>query len=119
MRLLNFFRQPAAAAPSDPGVVAAGGMPRSPKWPAVRAAHLKARPTCEACGQRDGMEVHHIIPFHIRPDLELDPANLLTLCGDPCHLVHGHYMNWARYAKTVVADVRAYRAKLEAAKKGA
>lgn len=112
MSLLNLFRK------ADPGAIAAG-VPRSSKWPAVRAAHLKARPTCEACGQREGMEVHHIIPFHLRPDLELDPTNLITLCADPCHIVHGHFMNWSRFNRTVWADVRTYRAKLEAAKKGA
>lgn len=47
------FRRP------NPGVVAAG-VPRSSKWPAVRAAHLKANPSCEACGQRDAREVHHV-----------------------------------------------------------
>ena len=110
--MFGLFKQP------DPGVVAAG-VPRSSKWPAVRAAHLKAHPACEACGQKDALEVHHIEPFHIRPDLELNRTNLLTLCGDPCHLVHGHFMSWTRFNRFVVADVRTYRAKLEAAKKAA
>ena len=100
----------------DPGLAAAGGVPRSPKWPAVRAAHLKANPTCAACGGRDALEVHHIEPFHVRPERELDPRNLLTLCGDPCHLVHGHLMSWLRWSPTVVEDVRAYRLRMEAAK---
>lgn len=108
----SFFRRTAP----DPGVIAAGGVPRSPRWPAVRAAHLKANPACAACGARNALEVHHIQPFHVRPDLELDPRNLLTLCGDPCHLVHGHMMAWARWSPTVVADTAAYRARLEAAK---
>ena len=106
-------------APADPGLAAAGGVPRSPKWPSVRAAHLKANPTCAACGGRDALEVHHIQPFHLRPELELDPRNLLTLCADPCHLVHGHCMSWQRYCPTVVADTAAYLAKLLAAKKAA
>lgn len=108
--MFNLFAKP------DPGAIAAG-VPRSPKWPAVRAAHLKAHPACEACGQRDALEVHHIEPFHLRPELELDPTNLVTLCGVPCHIVHGHFMNWSLFNRTVVADVRTYRAKLEAAKK--
>ena len=109
MSLLDLFRRP------DPGLVAAG-VPRSSKWPKVRASHLKARPECEACGQRDSLEVHHIQPFHLRPDLELDPANLMTLCGDPCHIVHGHLMAWARCNPTARTDVRTYRANLEAAR---
>lgn len=44
--LASLFRR----APADPGLAAAGGVPRSPKWPSVRAAHLKANPTCAACG---------------------------------------------------------------------
>ena len=100
---------------SDPGVVAAG-VPRSSAWAKVRAAHLKASPVCEACGQRDALEVHHVQPFHVRPELELDPTNPMTLCGDPCHLVHGHLMSWARYSPTVRSDVRQYRANLEAAR---
>jgi len=109
MSLLDLFRKP------DPGLVAAG-VPRSPKWAKVRAAHLKAHPACEACGQRDALEVHHVQPFHLQPDLELDPANLMTLCGDPCHIVHGHLMAWARYSPTARTDVRTYRANLEAAR---
>lgn len=100
---------------ADPGVVAAG-VPRSPKWANVRAAHLKANPACEACGQKDALEVHHVQPFHTRPELELDPTNLMTLCGDPCHIVHGHLMAWARYNPTARTDVRAFRINLEAAR---
>lgn len=48
------------------------------------------------------MQVHHVIPFHWcvllgRPDLELDPRNLITLCEDEAgkpgenhHLLVGH-----------------------------
>ena len=40
------------------------GLPaRSPRWPAVRGAHLKRNPTCAACGTKDKLEVHHVRPF--------------------------------------------------------
>lgn len=107
--MFGLFRKP------DPGVVAAG-VPRSGKWAKVRAAYIKANPACEACGQRDAPEVHHVQPFHLQPALELDPTNLMTLCGDPCHIVHGHLMAWARCNPTVRSDVRQYRASLEAAR---
>lgn len=100
---------------ADPGVVAAG-VPRSSAWPKVRAAHLQANASCEACGQRDALEVHHVQPFHLRPELELDPTNLMTLCADPCHIVHGHLMAWSRHNPTARIDVRQYRATLEAAR---
>lgn len=117
--LLNMLRRAIGApAPTaaDPGLLAAGGVPRSPKWPGVRAAHLKAHPACEACGRRDALEVHHVQPFHVRPDLELDPKNLVTLCGDPCHIVHGHFMAWTRINPMVREDAARYRAGLEKAK---
>lgn len=36
---------------------------------------------CEACGTRREIEVHHIRPVHLFPELELDARNLLTLCA--------------------------------------
>lgn len=65
---------------------------RSPKWPAIEKAHLKANPDCVVCG-RPATEVHHVIPFHERPDLELDPDNLASVDFD-CHLHVGHLGCW-------------------------
>jgi len=100
---------------ADPSNVT--GAPRSPQWPKVRAEHLKANPACAACGGRDSLEVHHIHGFAERPDLELDPRNLLTLCASDCHLVFGHLHAWTRINPDVIADVRSYRTKVEAAKR--
>lgn len=55
---------------------------RSPQWPAVRAAHLKKEPSCQACGVTDHLEVHHIAPFHVSPAREARarlPLRLWTL----------------------------------------
>jgi hypothetical protein len=57
------------------------------------------------------MEVHHIHPLH-EGGQELDPSNLITLCGDPCHIVHGHLMSWMRTNPDVVADCQRYRSKV-------
>ena len=103
-------------APIDHGQIAAG-VPRSPQWAKVRAAHLRAHPTCAACGQREKLEVHHVVPFGVDPSRELDRSNLLTLCSDPCHIVHGHLMSWKRWNAAVVTDVAIYRTKLEASKR--
>lgn len=97
------------------------GATRSGKWPAVRAAHLKLHPECAACGRRENLDVHHCIPVHVakklgRDDLELDPSNLLTVCSDPCHFVHGHLMSWTRYNPSVVRTCQDYRAALERAR---
>lgn len=71
---------------------------RSNEWPKVRKAHIAKFPCCAVCGGKVKVEVHHIKPFHIHPELELDPANLLTLCEGKktvvCHLVFGHFGNY-------------------------
>lgn len=77
---------------------------RSPKWSKRRKAHLKKFPNCANCGKK-GNQVHHIKPFHLYPELELDPENLLTLCSNPrCHLDKGHLGYWKSYNKAVVFD---------------
>lgn len=88
--------------------------PRSPHWGAVRSAHLKAEPVCQACGAKTGLEVHHVKPYHLFPDLELAQENLLTLCEGACncHLTWGHLHLWAAYNPGVRADVAAYREKV-------
>jgi 5-methylcytosine-specific restriction endonuclease McrA len=89
---------------------------RSGRWPKVRRDHLAKNPACAACGKTDGdMEVHHIRPISRGGD-ELDPRNLITLCADPCHLVHGHLMGWSRQNEEVVQDCTTYRSKVEKAK---
>lgn len=93
------------------------GLPaRSPKWAAVRGAHLKRNPTCAACGSKDNLEVHHVRPFHLFPNLELDPANLMTLCenGGNCHLMLGHLKNWKSYNIDVRKDAEVLLQKIKA-----
>jgi len=89
------------------------GAPRSGQWPRVRREHLAKEPACIACGRTKGLQVHHVIPVHVDPGGELDPGNLVTLCGDPCHLVHGHLMSYAkRWNLQVREDCRRYREKV-------
>lgn len=89
------------------------GAPRSGKWPRVRREHLANNPACIACGRSADVEVHHIQPFHERPELELDGSNLVTLCADPCHLVHGHLLNWRQCNPHVREDAAAYRRRID------
>lgn len=81
---------------------------RSPKWSNVRKEHIKNNPYCIACGRDKKLEVHHIKPVHLFPDLELDPTNLVTLCADPCHLLFGHLMDFKSWNKDVVSDSSCY-----------
>lgn len=74
------------------------GSRRSAGWPRVRREHLKDHPTCAACGNTKSLEVHHKIPFHLAPELELDKHNLITLCGEEghgCHYRIGHSLSWS------------------------
>jgi 5-methylcytosine-specific restriction protein A len=89
--------------------------PRSPKWPSCRKRHLLTQPSCQACGNTKNVSVHHILPFHLRPDLELDPSNLLSLCedGPNCHLTWGHLLDWKQYNPQVVKDSALYLSRLK------
>ncbi len=87
------------------------GAPRSPEWGRVRREHLEAHPTCAVCGSGSDIEVHHIKPFHLFPELELDPGNLVTLCesknyGFNDHLVVGHGGNYRFYNPWVMDDIK-------------
>jgi hypothetical protein len=88
---------------------------RSPKWDSVRKKHLLSQPTCQACGNNKNVSVHHIEPFHLRPDLELDPSNLLSLCedGPNCHLTWGHLRDWKQYNPQVVKDAALYLSRIK------
>lgn len=88
------------------------GHERSPEWPRVAHEHLANEPACMVCGHRGhGLQVHHIKPFHLHPDLELDPNNLITLCelrGRDHHLLIGHLDNWESHNVQVRADCKRY-----------
>ena len=81
---------------------------RSSHWETVRKKHLKSFPTCAACGCSDDLQVHHIKPFHLDPELELEESNLITLCesqdNHKCHLNIGHLGNFKNENPNVVKD---------------
>lgn len=79
------------------------GAARSPKWETVRRHYIKSHGECEACGTRVGLNVHHIKPFHLFPELELDQSNLITLCRKH-HFEIGHKKDWSDYNINVRAD---------------
>lgn len=87
---------------------------RSPKWSKVRKDFLSNNKYCAACGSKDKkLEVHHKIPVHINPELELEITNLIALCADPCHIVFGHLMNFKSYNPNVDNDCSVYLNKVK------
>lgn len=89
------------------------GKKRSPKWRKFCKGFLKGK-VCAACGKADGLQLHHIQPFHLFPERELDETNVIPLCSGPgdtdCHLMIGHGNNFKAYVPIV--DALAERAKL-------
>jgi 5-methylcytosine-specific restriction endonuclease McrA len=84
--------------------------PRSPHWARVRGVWLQTHGWCAVCGFTAGLNVHHIQPFHLFPELELDPTNFITL-GERCpsgnhHILFGHFGNYSKWNP----DVRALAA---------
>lgn len=76
------------------------GKPRSPHWEALEKRWVFTHTSCAACGGTTHLQVHHIKPYHLHPDLELDESNLMTLCMAPghlCHFIFGHCRLWAAY----------------------
>jgi hypothetical protein len=91
---------------------------RSGHWPAVRKQHLALHPVCEVCGGTEKLEVHHRRPFHLHPDLELDPSNLVTLCesgkgGVNCHLHFGHLGSYRSFNVDVLLDAAIWLGKIK------
>lgn len=98
------------------------GQRRSPRWPEVRKSHLAANPTCALCGGKDKLETHHVESFHERPDLELEPSNLITLCeskkgGVTCHLFVGHLSDYKAINPSVREDASEWFRKIKNRKK--
>lgn len=91
---------------------------RSGSWARVRREHLEREPACAACGRTKDIEVHHIKSYREHPELELVESNLVSLCADPCHLVHGHLMSWRRANPTVREDCARYLEKVRSANAG-
>jgi len=84
------------------------GVARSPHWSTVQHNHLKLEPACAACGGGLNLNVHHKKPFHLFPELELEPTNLITLCMDgdkDCHIKLGHGGNFKAYNPDVEEHV--------------
>lgn len=84
---------------------------RSGAWPRIRKEHLEEHNSCEACGCKKSISVHHILPFYKNPDLELLKDNLITLCFI-CHFWLAHLKNWKSYNVHIRRDAKWYKEKI-------
>ena len=85
---------------------------RSPEWAKVRDTFAEKNPSCAACGGGTDIQVHHIRPFHLHPELELEPTNLISLCmgTDQCHLMIGHGDSFRCFNPNVIEDAARFAA---------
>ena len=81
---------------------------RSSKWSGVRKAAIARSPKCAACGSTQLLQVHHFVPYHLHPELELDPKNLVVMCMGPneCHLLVAHGDNFKLFNPQLAADLK-------------
>lgn len=56
---------------------------------------------CAWCGGTKDVNVHHIVPQHVRPDLARDTNNMVCLDRN-CHFVLGHRCNWRNSVTNVL-----------------
>ena len=93
------------------------GAKRSSQWRKVRDGFLRGK-RCVVCDGKTSLVAHHEIPFHLAPDMELDPGNLMPLCerkrfGINCHLLIGHLGNFRRINMSARADAAYWRVRLQ------
>lgn len=95
-----------------------GGARRSNEWPALRKKFLQGK-VCGICGGTNKLEAHHVIPFSVDSSKELDENNLYPLCEGKksvnCHLIYGHYGNFAtKYNKDIRTEAPLWKKKITA-----
>ncbi len=87
---------------------------RHRNWGKVRKRHLTVYPNCSVCGKKKFLISnipHHIKPFHLFPEKELDMDNLITLCRTH-HFLFGHLNYWRSYNPKVVEDCKNWAIKI-------
>jgi len=70
-------------------------------WQRCKKEFFKIVPKeCACCGGKKKIQVHHIKPRHLFPQLALVLSNLIALCKD-CHLRIGHLGSYFQYNETI------------------
>jgi 5-methylcytosine-specific restriction protein A len=87
------------------------GHKRSPKWRKLEGEFSKIHKDCKFCGSKKKLQVHHMKPFHLYPELELEVSNLIMLCLR-CHLLFGHLGNFRSYNPEIEVDSEVWSHKI-------
>ena len=83
---------------------------RSSQWSGVRKENIKSY--CEFCERKPllGLNLHHILPFHLYPEAELDPTNFITVCRH-CHLYFAHLGSFKSFNKDIKKEAEEWQTK--------
>lgn len=76
---------------------------RSSGWVKLERETVEGHPFCSCCGRTSELQVHHLEPFHLAPERELDPTNLIVVCRW-CHWLVCHLCDWKAYNPLAVQD---------------
>jgi 5-methylcytosine-specific restriction endonuclease McrA len=64
----------------------------------AKKEYLTGHGECAVCGNRKYLEVHHVKPVHIYPELSCSLENFIVLCdakNNSCHRWIGHFGNYS------------------------
>lgn len=78
--------------------------PRSKQWRKTQKEFLAANPACIACGSKEKLEVHHLLPFHINAALENEFSNLATFCRKHHYGIGHGETSWKAWNDQAKAD---------------
>ena len=91
------------------------GAKRDKGWRQFRKEYFKNNPYCAISGKKGNifkpLTLHHIKPFYLFPELELDPDNVIGMRGE-YHLLFGHLNYWKSWNKNVVEDCKYFNIKI-------
>ena len=80
------------------------GAARGPLWNQTKREYEKLHPKrCRYCLTTIGVELHHVILFSERPDLEYEFSNLVWLCRRH-HLEQGHLGSFRAKNLEIIRD---------------
>lgn len=80
----------------------------------AKKLYLQDNRQCVICGALVDLEVHHILPVHLVPELASDPINFVTLCdygNKGCHLKFGHlgsFTNFNPQIQELIVTIRSF-----------